>query len=376
MKNPNILSKSIAILSAKGGTGKSQIAVSLGYSLANCDFKTLLIDLDLFTHGMTFYSLAGVLNKPKHHLMDYFTGKCAVSELEPIQLMNEFSNKRLHVLPNINRKRDYLPELQVNKNFSDLNSFKRLVNSLIDQFSDKFNYIIVDTRGGTDFTTIAAAQCTDGHIIITEADKPSWDTGRVLLDSIYSVESSYKTLGFVLNKNVLPSEAIEMFLRKEWETKHLATIGLDSNAVKYFQEDKIPVAEDLGSDFSVGILEIIQKSIFADYWNDQCVSNFELLQNESKKLVKKARYEKDLKIMGSKFSWIFKSYVLIILFILFYFQKQDLINNDFFKMLFEDDAVYITIFVLFIFSFILDSRFINPLIKILFAPFRRLKQNK
>lgn len=361
--NNNSNCKSVAILSGKGGTGKSQISVSLGYALSHCGFRTLLLDLDLFTHGMTFYSLAEVLEKPKYHLMDCLSQRCSPKDLSPVQIRNEFCNKKLFVLPNINRKRDYQAELNINENYSNLHSFSKRVDEILGHFKSDFDYIIIDTRGGTDYTTIAATKCSDGHIIVTEADKPSWDTGRVLLDSIYeNNDNDYSTLGFIINKNVLPSEAIEAFLRKEWETSHLTTMQLDPSAVKCFQEDKVPISENIGSDFSNGILKIIKKAFVSEAWTIGNETVFENLMRDAEKRKKQNEKIQKFRKQSERFGFIFRSYAFIIIFGLIYYQKTNT-NSDSLSFLFENNILLIVIGFLVIFSFLTDPIFIRLLFR-------------
>jgi hypothetical protein len=73
-------------------------------------------------------------------------------------------------------------------------------------------------------------------------------------------------LGFIINKNVLPPEAIVVFLRQRWSSPNLATIPLDGDAIRCYQEDKIPVAEDIGSRFSIALIPIIRKLFVSENW--------------------------------------------------------------------------------------------------------------
>ncbi|MCD7904962.1 MAG: AAA family ATPase [Clostridiales bacterium] len=49
------MSNVLALLSGKGGSGKTTLALSMSSILSSCDIKVLLIDCDLNTNGATYF---------------------------------------------------------------------------------------------------------------------------------------------------------------------------------------------------------------------------------------------------------------------------------------------------------------------------------
>ena len=49
------MSKVLALLSGKGGSGKTTLALSIASLLSSCTVKTLLIDCDISTNGATYF---------------------------------------------------------------------------------------------------------------------------------------------------------------------------------------------------------------------------------------------------------------------------------------------------------------------------------
>ena len=45
----------LSLLSGKGGSGKTTMALSMSVLLSECGVKTLLIDCDLTTNGATYF---------------------------------------------------------------------------------------------------------------------------------------------------------------------------------------------------------------------------------------------------------------------------------------------------------------------------------
>ena len=189
------------------------------------------------------------------------------------------------------------------------------------------NNILIDTRGGSDLTSVGSAISAGSIIIVTEADKPSWDMGRVLINAIEDAETKLdiyaSKLGFVLNKNVLPSESIEMFLRKEWGCPHLSTIDLDKEIITNFQQDKIPVVENDINQFSYSIYQLIEKIFLNENWNNDVRERLYNKFEKSRRQLQKLRFRSGAQRIIDRLSILFRVYVIgIISSIIIYLEYQ------------------------------------------------------
>lgn len=317
MNNPI---KSIAILSGKGGTGKSLVTLSMGYTLYDIGLKVLLIDLDFFTNGLTYYAIG---DKPYHlgiGLKQYIEDINYTPEnITEIKLYQNINRNSLDLVSSFGENESHRNSTMF-LNIKESADFTRKFNQLLTYYERYYDHIIIDTRGGADYTSIIAAQLCDGYIIMTEADKPSWDIGGKLLTTLrenvqnenLSAQKKGLPLGFVINKNVLPSEAIERFIKIEWRLQHLITIGLDLDAIKYFQEDKIPTNVDIFSDFSRGIIGLIRNSNLINHVNKKFSERFESIEGK----IKRKKRKVELARLRENFSFVFKNYLLIMIIIL------------------------------------------------------------
>ena len=57
------MGKSLALISGKGGSGKTTIALSIASMLSECNIKTLLLDCDLSTNGATYFYENKIIDK-------------------------------------------------------------------------------------------------------------------------------------------------------------------------------------------------------------------------------------------------------------------------------------------------------------------------
>ena len=57
---------SLAILSGKGGSGKTTLSILLTQLLANCNKQILLVDCDLSTNGATYFFESRLTEKEKY----------------------------------------------------------------------------------------------------------------------------------------------------------------------------------------------------------------------------------------------------------------------------------------------------------------------
>ena len=49
------MGKSVALLSGKGGSGKTTLSLTIAYMFASYELKVLLVDCDLLTNGATYF---------------------------------------------------------------------------------------------------------------------------------------------------------------------------------------------------------------------------------------------------------------------------------------------------------------------------------
>ena len=61
------MSKSVAFLSGKGGSGKTTLALSIADLLSRCNITTLLVDCDLSTNGATYFYESCLSDDKYHH---------------------------------------------------------------------------------------------------------------------------------------------------------------------------------------------------------------------------------------------------------------------------------------------------------------------
>jgi hypothetical protein len=187
------------------------------------------------------------------------------------------------------------------------------------------------------------------------------------MDSLVGLEYSQR-LGFIINKNVLPPDAIEAFLRRQWECPHLATIPLDENAIRYFQEDKVPVAENPGCPFSSAVIPIVRRVFTSEHWTKEQLQRLEMLEGIAKRsevAVEKAKREKKL---AERLSVITRMYGTIVATALLGFLAYQAITRDA-----PSSLVIVTVVITttLIFSMTAsDPKMVRILIEMLF-PFRR-----
>jgi septum site-determining protein MinD len=316
----------IAILSGKGGTGKSIITASMGCLLARCGFKTLLVDVDLFTGGLTFYCLAAYPRNIDYALQELFLAPRPDEYSSPrngppdgsfprsLAVPNEFARGNLFLLPAHSRRVRPKSELALSPKFRDVSSFAISLAQGLEatQKDQKFDYILLDTRGGTDVTSVSTALVAGAYILVTEADKTSWDVGEVLLRTVDEQSEinrmGAQMLGFVINKNVLPPDAIVAFLRQRWNAPHLATIPLDGDAIRCYQEDKIPVADNISSLFSTSLVPIIRKLFLSESWPPNSLAELLKIEDEAKQAETARLTTKETIVRSEKLSVFLRIY--------------------------------------------------------------------
>ncbi len=146
-------SRTMTVLSPKGGVGKTSISANLAVALAQqSPMEVVLVDLDL-----QFGDLSTVLDlKPTHTLANAF-GLAARDNL------------LLKTYLTVHASGFYVLCGADSPAANDKVTGEQVI-SLIRQLQDQFRYVILDTAAGLDETTLAALECSDDAVVVTTMD--------------------------------------------------------------------------------------------------------------------------------------------------------------------------------------------------------------
>jgi pilus assembly protein CpaE len=146
-------SRTVTVLSPKGGVGKTSISSNLAVALAQqSPMEVVLVDLDL-----QFGDLTTVLDlKPAHTLKDAFS--LAARDNLLLKTYLTVHPAGFYVLCGADS-----PAANDKVTGED-------VAQLIGQLQEQFRYVILDTAAGLDDTTLASLECTDDAVFVTTMD--------------------------------------------------------------------------------------------------------------------------------------------------------------------------------------------------------------
>jgi cellulose biosynthesis protein BcsQ len=279
--NRSAQNRMLAFLSGKGGTGKSSVTASLGYLLAHCGFRTLLVDMDLFTCGLSLHLLSDLNHNNKQSVSDFFIEERDAQEFHPLPIKNSYTRENLYIIPGLPKEGTQSIDLFSQLKYHDLESFTERLKALLEtiKLDFSFDFILIDTRGGIDYMSSGAALAAGSYVIITETGKASWEIGERLERSIREardrLQVEAKCLGFIINKNTLPTSEIEKYLEKKWNLPHLVTIPYAKNVPLLFERNQVTIVEDVGCSFSRSILTLVDKILRQTGWSNYNSAHFE-----------------------------------------------------------------------------------------------------
>lgn len=170
------MARKILITSGKGGVGKTSVTAHLGYALAKCGERVVVVDMDEGLNNLDV--ITGVENKVLYDLKDVLDGKCRVKQTV-IDVAPRFSV--------IASRHTFEKEL-TGKNVKDLT----------DGLSSRYDYVLIDSPAGVDFGFRRSVSAADEVVLVVTPTLASLrDADKVLtLLNDFSVTVT----GVVVNK--------------------------------------------------------------------------------------------------------------------------------------------------------------------------------
>lgn len=195
------MARKIVLTSGKGGVGKTSLCANLGYKLASCGIRVLLIDVDIGLNNLDV--VMGVENKIVFDLIDVIENKCRPKQA----MIQDVFNPTLFVMPSVH---------SYNKNLVTAENIKKVIDGL-DSF---FDYILLDCPAGIDIPFQRAVYCADEAIVVVTPHISSLrDADKVIsILGSYGIKDSLLVVNrvrgdLVLNKEMMSVEQIADLLK-------------------------------------------------------------------------------------------------------------------------------------------------------------------
>lgn len=235
--------KSIALLSGKGGSGKTTIAISMASLLSKYDIKVLLIDCDMSTNGATYFYENRLIEAKKKY--------CSFYDLL-------FSQRKDTIIPiPIAPNFDFIPSVtDINK--GTMNSYKYHDNEFVNTYSmlcEKYDVIVFDCQAGYSDVLKLILPNIDTYLVVMEPDGISSTAIRVLYLRIGNLIND-KRIYQIFNKAT--EEEYKIYSKVSGGTVFLniETVLFDWKIRKAFNEAKTPDIKNTSVTFGKQLWQI------------------------------------------------------------------------------------------------------------------------
>jgi len=247
----------ISFLSGKGGAGKTSVSLGIAKILSSLKYKVLFVDLDLQTHGASYFFIDFCDTQNKRGLLELLQDLKEINHLEQISDLTGVTVK-------ISENWDFIPSKSIFKEKTwELSQNVPVVRTFIEKcfrhFKDlDYDFVLFDTQAGPTASTTVACIHSQKAVIISEPDPISMATSRSLDYEIHEVLPQFTR--FLVNK--LNMDEIRSFRAiREYLTifEHLSPLPFDFTVREAFSLRKIPVDTETPSPFLFGLITLTRE---------------------------------------------------------------------------------------------------------------------
>jgi len=241
------MSKALALLSGKGGSGKTTLALSMASMLSDCNIKVLLIDCDLSTNGATYFYESKLSSNYKKIASFY--------EI----LFNEEVNNDYNFI-GINPFLDFIPSIsqitdENTKTYSYLITEKDKLNHLFYKICSKYDITLFDCQAGYTDILKLILPLMDINLVVMEADAMSSAALRGLYLKIGNIISDKKMYQLF---NKVTKDEYEIYSKLSGGTvfTNIESIIFDWKIRKAFSVAQIPDIKSASANYGKQIYNV------------------------------------------------------------------------------------------------------------------------
>jgi len=241
--------RTIAVISGKGGSGKTKIRIVIAMALSG-DGRTLLIDGDTGTGGLTYYLGMDLVENTAVGLSDLVS-------LPRESLPERLADPPLQVVSTRDGKVHFLGVGNHRLLYRDASNVPAVLVDVIETLKQDYKWTIIDCRGGIDDESRAVCDACDDSLLIVEPDTTSFQASQHVVEILGMSDCAAKLRGFIINKVFDDPSVVARIGTSVFRTQYLASIPFDMGATRKFLVGQIP---DARSPFSLHVRAAIAEA--------------------------------------------------------------------------------------------------------------------
>lgn len=188
------MSKTISVHSFRGGTGKSNSAANISYSLAKMGYRVAVVDTDIQSPGI--HIILGVEEPKGLTLNDFLWGKATIDQVAlDISATVGLPEQQLHLIPCSIKMGEITRILKEGYDVGLLNrGFRELREKL------NLDYLVIDTHPGINEETLLSIAISDALILVLRPDKQDFQGTSVTVEVAKRLKA--KNVYLLVNKTL------------------------------------------------------------------------------------------------------------------------------------------------------------------------------
>ncbi|PRY32642.1 AAA family ATPase [Umezawaea tangerina] len=238
----------IAVMSGKGGSGKTMVATTIARRLSGEDHPVLLVDGDLGTGGLSYYLALNYVRNIRNGLTDLLLGRPVEDGelrsryLQRVTFAPRSGNALFLPVGDFRKLKLVRSEPVVPSEPPVALLLERSLGRLKAALMTEEATMVVDCRGGVDEETFAIGRVVDDIILVSEPDTTSFQATRHLAESLSDEGLGHKITGFVLNKVFEDPTVVLRNGTSSFGAQPLGAVPFDPVATRAFLVGEVPPA--------------------------------------------------------------------------------------------------------------------------------------
>ena len=248
--------KTICLVSPKGGSGKTITSTALAKVFAFFGVKTLLVDGDAATNGLTLLNINKIRKFKKVGTDKHFGIFDAAANSNQIDVTilpfedEENEEDEIALIP--------ATYTMLHTEHVEVKEYRKALDAVNEKYRNQFHAIIIDAQAGSDKFTRESVDVSDIVIIVSEYDPVSTDGVDRLKVHFHDVFAKKEV--WTLYNKVLADFVPSLRQRSEIEST-LPPISWDAEVVKAFAHRRTALDFDNLNPYTLAIVQIAQHII-------------------------------------------------------------------------------------------------------------------